>query len=254
MTGATYPDLNGRSVLVTGGGSGIGASIVEHFAEQGARVGFVDIAREASEKLVEEIAAKGHHRPFFAECDLRDIAALKAAVAAIRDAIGPIGVLVNNAAHDDRHDIDDVTPDYWDDRMAVNLRHQFFAAQAVYPDMAAAGGGSIVNLGSISWMLGVGNMPAYTTAKSAVTGLTRSLARRLGPMNIRVNTVLPGAIITPRQIELWLDEEADAERARGQCLPRKLYPADVARIVLFLASEQASACTSQDFIVDGGWA
>jgi len=250
---ATYPDLEGRNVFVSGGGSGIGAAIVSHFAVQGARVGFVDIAEEPSRALAEEVARAGHPRPHFVKCDLRNIEALRAAITEIRGALGPITVLVNNAAHDERHDIDDVTPDYWDDRMAVNLRHQFFTAQAIYSDMEAAGGGAIINLGSISWMLGVPDMPAYTTAKAAIGGLTRSLARRLGPMNIRVNTVLPGWIMTQRQIDLWLDEAGDAMRAEGQCLPRKLYPADVARVVLFLSSEQASACTNQEFIVDGGW-
>lgn len=253
MPNATYADLNGRAVFVTGGGSGIGASIVSHFAEQGAKVGFVDIATEPSERLVEEIAAKGHPRPKFVHCDLRDIAALRTAIDDVRDAIGPIRVLVSNAAHDERHDLADVTPEYWDDRMAVNLRHQFFAAQAVAPDMEAAGGGSIINFGSVSWMLGIGTMPAYTTAKAGVQGLTRSLARRLGPANIRVNTVVPGWIMTERQVELWLDEKSEAKLAEDQCLPRKLYPADVARMVLFLASDDSSACTNQDFIVDGGW-
>lgn len=252
-TTAIYPDLECQTVLVTGGGSGIGADIVGHFANQGARVGFIDLAKNPSVALVEDIASKGDPRPHFVAADLRDIDALKAAIAEIRDALGPITILVNNAAHDQRHDIDDVTPEYWDERMAVNLRHQFFAAQAVYKDMAAAGGGAIINMGSISWMLGVGDMPAYTTAKSAIEGLTRSLARKFGPMNIRVNTVLPGWILTQRQIDLWLDEEADAMRQKGQCIPRKLYGPDVARAVLFLSSKAASAITNQRLIVDGGW-
>jgi NAD(P)-dependent dehydrogenase (short-subunit alcohol dehydrogenase family) len=240
-------------VLVTGGGSGIGASIVEHFCAQRARVAFVDIERAASEALVAAIAARGHPAPVFLPCDLRDIAALQAAVAEARGRLGPARVLVNNAAHDERHTIERVTPEYWDDRMAVNLRHQFFAAQAVAPAMAAAGGGSIVNLGSTSWVVGQGGMPAYLTAKSAVAGLTRALARDLGPQNIRVNCILPGWIMTERQVRLWLTPEGEAELLRRQCLKRKLLPEDVARVVLFFAADDSGACTNQSYIVDGGW-
>jgi NAD(P)-dependent dehydrogenase (short-subunit alcohol dehydrogenase family) len=250
---ASYPSLEGRPVLVTGGGSGIGASIVEHFCAQRARVAFVDIERAASEALVAAIAARGHPAPLFLPCDLRDIGALRAAVAEARARIGPARVLVNNAAHDERHALEAVTPEYWDDRMAVNLRHQFFAAQAVAPDMAAAGGGSIVNLGSTSWVVGQGGMPAYLTAKSAVAGLTRALARDLGPRNIRVNCVLPGWIMTERQVRLWLTPEGEAELLRRQCLKRKLLPEDIARVVLFFAADDSGACTSQSYIVDGGW-
>jgi NAD(P)-dependent dehydrogenase (short-subunit alcohol dehydrogenase family) len=250
---ASYPSLKDRVVLVTGGGSGIGASIVEHFCAQRARVAFVDIERAASEALVAAIAARGQPAPVFLPCDLRDIAALQAAVAEARRRLGPVRVLVNNAAHDERHTIERVTPEYWDDRMAVNLRHQFFAAQAVAPDMAAAGGGSIVNLGSTSWVVGQGGMPAYLTAKSAVAGLTRALARDLGPQNIRVNCILPGWIMTERQVRLWLTPEGEAELLRRQCLKRKLLPEDVARVVLFFAADDSGACTSQSYIVDGGW-
>jgi len=250
---AIYPSLKDRVVFVTGGGSGIGAAIVEHFCRQGAKVGFVDINQEASEKLVNDVEAAGHGKPFFVNCDLTDIEALRVAVGQVREKLGPITVLVNNAAHDQRHSIDDVTPEYWDDRIAVNLKHQFFAAQAVYPDMAAAGGGAIVNLGSVSWMIGQGGMPCYTTAKSAVAGLTRSLARDLGPKNIRVNCVVPGWIMTQRQIDLWLTPEGEAELLERQCLKRKLVPADIARAVLFFASDDAGACTNQSYIVDGGW-
>jgi NAD(P)-dependent dehydrogenase (short-subunit alcohol dehydrogenase family) len=203
---ATYPSLNDRSVFITGGGSGIGASLVRHFAAQGAKVAFVDIATGPSEELVEEVTAKADPKPLFIECDLRDIEALRRAIRSVADAHGPITVLVNNAAHDERHAFDTVTPEYWDDRMAVNLRHQFFAAQAVHPMMKAAGGGSIVNFGSVSWMVGQGGMPGYTTAKSAIMGLTRGLARDFGPDNIRVNSIAPGWIMTERQISLWLDE------------------------------------------------
>jgi NAD(P)-dependent dehydrogenase (short-subunit alcohol dehydrogenase family) len=189
---ATYPSLKGRIVFVTGGGSGIGASIVEHFCAQGSMVAFVDNATMPSNALVERIAANGHPRPIFIECDLRDIDALQAAVARVGRELGPIRVLVNNGANDERHHFAKVTPEYWDDRVAVNLRHQFFAAQAIYPQMKAAGGGSIVNFGSISWMNGDGGFAAYTASKAAVHGLTRSLARDFGPDNIRANTVVPG--------------------------------------------------------------
>lgn len=254
MTGtAVYPSLKDRVVFISGGGSGIGASIVEHFCQQGAKVGFVDLDEAASQELVEAMAAAGHQRPHFVACDLRDIEALRAAIAAIRAALGPITVLINNAANDQRHDMDDVTPEFWDDRFAVNLKHQFFAAQAIYPDMEAAGGGAIINIGSVSWMISQGGMPCYTTAKSAVAGLTRSLARDLGPKNIRVNCVVPGWIMTQRQMDLWLTPEAEADLMERQCLKRKLYPADIAKAVLFFASDDASAFTSQSYIVDGGW-
>ncbi|GAB4352176.1 MAG: SDR family oxidoreductase [Kiloniellaceae bacterium] len=250
---AIYPSLKDRVVFITGGGSGIGASIVEHFCRQGARVGFVDIDEAASAALVESVAAAGDPAPFFVKCDLTDIEALRVAIGQVREKLGPITVLVNNAANDQRHKIDEVTPEYWDDRFAVNLKHQFFAAQAIYPDMEAAGGGAIVNLGSVSWMLAQGGMPCYTTAKSAVAGLTRSLARDLGPKNIRVNCVVPGWIMTQRQIDLWLTPESEAELLERQCLKRKLVPADIARAVLFFAAEDSGGCTNQSYIVDGGW-
>jgi D-xylose 1-dehydrogenase len=243
---ASYPSLEGRVVLVTGGGSGIGASVVEHLCAQRARVAFVDIAREPSEALVARVRASGDPAPVFIACDLRD-------VAAARVDLGPIRVLVNNAAHDERHSIESVTPEYWDDRFAVNLRHQFFAAQAVVPEMAAAGGGSIINFGSTSWMVGQGGMPAYLSAKAAVAGLTRALARDLGPRNIRVNSIVPGWIMTERQIALWLTPEGEQELLRRQCLKRKLWPEDIARVVLFLAADDSDACTNQSYVVDGGW-
>jgi NAD(P)-dependent dehydrogenase (short-subunit alcohol dehydrogenase family) len=250
---AIYPSLKDRVVFVTGGGSGIGASIVEHFCQQGAKVGFVDIDEAASQALVKQVEKAGHGKPMFVNCDLTDIPALRAAIDEVRKALGPITILVNNAANDQRHPMDEVTPEYWDDRIAVNLKHQFFAAQAIHPDMAAAGGGAIVNLGSVSWMIGQGGMPCYTTAKSAVAGLTRSLARDLGPKNIRVNCVVPGWIMTQRQIDLWLNKESEAELMQRQCLKRKLVPADIARAVLFFASEDSGGCTNQSYIVDGGW-
>ena len=250
---ASYPSLEDRVVFVTGGGSGIGASIVEHLCAQRARVTFVDIQREVSEALVARVAARGVPAPSFIACDLRDIAALRAAVAAAEARLGPIRVLVNNAAHDERHAIEAVTPEYWDDRFAVNLRHQFFATQAVVPGMAAAGGGSIINFGSTSWLVGQGGMPAYLSAKAAVAGLTRALARDLGPRNIRVNAVVPGWIMTERQITLWLTPEGEQELMRRQCLKRKLVPEDIARVVCFLAADDSDACTNQSYVVDGGW-
>jgi NAD(P)-dependent dehydrogenase (short-subunit alcohol dehydrogenase family) len=252
--GASYPSLRDRVVLVTGGGSGIGAAIVRHFHAQGSRVAFVDVDRAASEALCAALAAgPGAAPPLFLPGDLRDIAALRAAVAEARARLGPVRVLVNNAAHDERHALAEVTPEYWDDRFAVNLRHQFFAAQAVAPDMAAAGGGAIVNLGSTSWMAAQGGMPAYVTAKSGVVGLTRALARDLGPRGIRVNSVVPGWIMTERQVRLWLTPEAEADLLRRQCLKRTLEPDDVARVVLFYAADDSAGCTAQSYLVDGGW-
>ncbi len=250
---ASYPSLKDRGVLITGGASGIGASEVEHFAAQGAKVAFLDIDDAAAGKLAADIDAAGHPRPWYHHCDLRNITALRDAIAAAATAVGPITVLVNNAANDQRHKFEDVTPEYWDERLHVNLRHQFFAIQAVVPMMRAAGGGSIINFGSLSWHLGQGGMPAYTSAKAAVEGLTRGMARDLGPDKIRVNCLIPGWIMTERQISLWLTPEADAERQRGQCLKDKVYPADVARMCLWLAADDSRMCSAQRFIVDGGW-
>jgi NAD(P)-dependent dehydrogenase (short-subunit alcohol dehydrogenase family) len=247
---ATYSDLSGKVVLVTGGGSGIGEAIVRRFAQQKSKVAFIDI--KDSQALVEEVSGQGGTIRF-EHTDLTDIAALRAAIARIREAFGPIQVLINNAAHDERHPTEDVTPEYWDDRIAVNLKHQFFAAQAVLPDMKAAQGGAIVNFGSVSWMVGQGGMAAYTAAKSAVLGLTRSLARDYGPYNIRVNAIAPGWIMTPRQIEKWLTPEGEAELMQRQCLKRKLVPDEIAKVTLFMASDEASACTNQQYVVDGGW-
>ena len=250
---AVYPSLRDRVVFVTGGGSGIGESIVEHFSAQRAKVAFVDIAAAPSQALVARVAAAGHPKPLFIPCDLRDIAALQRAIERVRNELGLIRVLVNNAANDDRHRVEDVTADYWDERMAVNLRHQFFAAQAVIAQMKAAGGGSIINFGSVSWMNGEGGYPAYTTAKAAVHGLTRGLARDFGRDKIRVNTVVPGWVMTERQVKLWLDETGERQIAENQCLKEKLYPPDIARMVLFLAADDSRMCTAQNFIVDAGW-
>jgi D-xylose 1-dehydrogenase len=251
MQGAIYPSLKDRTVLVTGGGSGIGEAIVRQFVGQGSRVGFIDIDIKASKQLLASLPADA--RVHFEHADLRDIGALRQAVAGVREALGPITILVNNAGRDDRHSIEEVTPEYWDERIALNLKHQFFAAQAVAPEMAKAGGGAIVNLGSVSWVLGQGNMPCYTTAKSAVQGLTRALARDLGPNNVRVNSILPGWIMTQRQQDLWLTPEGEAELMQRQCLKRKLVPDDIARTVLFFSADDSGACTNQNYIVDGGW-
>jgi NAD(P)-dependent dehydrogenase (short-subunit alcohol dehydrogenase family) len=248
-----YPSLKGRSVLVTGGGSGIGAQIVRRFCEQGSKVAFIDVDPPASEALAQEIASGDRPAPLFLSCDLRDIAALQSAVAEAAAANGPITALVNNAARDDRHAWDTVTPEFWDERFTVNLRHQFFAAQAVQPMMKEAGGGSIINMGSTSWMVGQGGMAAYTAAKSAVLGLTRSLARDWGPDNIRVNSIAPGWIVTERQQNMWLTPEGERELMQRQCLKRKLYPDDIARVVLFLCADDSAAMTNQSYIVDGGW-
>jgi NAD(P)-dependent dehydrogenase (short-subunit alcohol dehydrogenase family) len=249
---ARYPSLVGRRVLVTGGASGIGAGIVEHFLDQGAHVGFLDLDATAAAALIARQPEGAVVE--FRRVDLRDIPAVRAAIAELRDALGGgFTVLVNNAARDDRHAIDEITPDYWDERMATNLRHQFFCAQAVKDDMIAAGFGSIINMSSNSFLLGQGGMPAYTAAKSAVIGLTRALARDLGPHHIRANTVYPGWIMTERQLKLWMNPEADAKRAAGQCIPDRLHPADVARMVLWLAADDSALVTAQDFIVDGGW-
>ena len=249
---ATHGDLAGKTVLVTGGGSGIGEAIVRRFAQQKCKVAFIDIAREVSEKLAGDLSGQGF-QVRFEHADLTDIAALRAAVARVREAYGPIQVLINNAAHDERHPTPEVTPEYWDDRIAVNLKHQFFAAQAVLPDMQAARSGVIINFGSVSWMVGQGGMAAYTAAKSAVLGLTRSLARDYGPDNIRVNAIAPGWIMTRRQIEKWLTPEGEEELLQRQCLKRKLVPDEIAKFTVFLASDEASACTNQQYVVDGGW-
>ena len=252
MNAAIYPSLRDRVVFVTGGGSGIGAAEVSSFARQGARVAFVDIADEPAAALCTRLRRAGHPEPFFQHCDLTDIAALQAAIAAVGEKLGPVTVLVNNAANDQRHAWQDVTPAFWDERMATNLRHQFFAIQAVAPMMKATGGGSIVNFGSISWHTNHGGMPAYTTAKAAVEGLTKGMARDLGPDGIRVNTVIPGWIMTQRQIDLWLTPAAEADLMRAQCLKKKVYPDDVANMVLWLASDDSRMCTSQLWVVDGG--
>jgi NAD(P)-dependent dehydrogenase (short-subunit alcohol dehydrogenase family) len=249
---AIYSDLAGKVVLVTGGASGIGEAIVRRFAQQKSVVVFFDVKVEDGTRLARELADEGLSA-HFTKVDLTDIAALRTGIADARKAHGPIEVLVNNAAHDERHRTEEVTPEYWDDRIAVNLKHCFFAAQAVLPDMKAANAGAIVNFSSISWIAGQGGMAAYTASKSGMLGLTRSLARDYGPYNIRVNAVAPGWIMTQRQIQKWLTPEGEEELMRRQCLKRKLVPDEVAKFVVFLASDEASACTSQHYVVDGGW-
>ena len=249
---ASYPSLKDRAVFVSGGGSGIGASIVEHFAEQGAKVGFVDIDEAASKALGARLAVAGHPAPLFAKCDVRDVAAYQGAIADMAGRLGPFTVLVNNAARDDRHAIEDVTPTFWDERIAVNLRHQYFAIQSVVPGMKKAGGGSIVNFSSVSYHAMTPKLSVYQAAKAAVIGMTRGLARDFGPDKIRLNSITPGWIMTQRQIDLWLTPEAEAGLMQAQCLKEKLYPPDIARMVLWLAADDSRLVTAQNFIVDGG--
>ena len=250
---ASYPSLRHRTVLITGGGSGIGASMVEQFARQGARVAFLDVAVEPAEALVERLRACCAHAPVFLRCDLTDIAALRAAVGEVERRLGPIRALVNNAANDARHAFAEVTPEFWDQAMAVNLRHQFFAMQAVVPGMTAAGGGSILNMSSISWIIPSTGFPVYVAAKAAIVGLTRTMAHELGASNIRVNAILPGAILTERQMRLWWTPAYEAEILSRQCLKRHLTTDDVARLALFLAADDSSAITNQSYVIDGGW-
>jgi len=250
---AKYFDLKNKRVFITGGGSGIGASIVEHFCEQNSEVYFVDINVKESNKLISDIKNKKFKIPTFIECDLLNIKKLQDIISKIISEKGPIDILINSAANDERHNIDDVTEEYWNERMNINLKHYFFTVQSVKKAMIKNKGGVIVNIGSASWMIGQGGMAAYTAAKSGVVGLTRSFARDLGEFNIRVNSVVPGWIMTERQIEKWLTPESEKELMKSQCLKRKLVPADVARAVLFFSSDESSACTNQSYIVDGGW-
>ena len=243
---AVYPSLRGRRVLVTGGGSGIGAGIVEAFARQGAEVIFFDIAEAESAALAERTGAR------FEQVDLKDIAATQAKIAALASEAGAFDVLVNNAANDDRHTIETVTEDYWDDRLSVNLKHMFFCAQAVIPGMRGRGGGAIVNLGSISWHLALPDLPLYQTCKAAIEGMTRAMARDLGKDNVRVTCVVPGNVRTPRQLQ-WYTPEGEAEIVDAQCLKGRLMPEDIAAMVLFLASDDARLISGHEYFVDAGW-
>jgi NAD(P)-dependent dehydrogenase (short-subunit alcohol dehydrogenase family) len=249
---ASYPSLQGRTVLISGGATGIGACLVQEFAAQGAKVGFIDVAAAEGEALAQSLAGAATP-PLFVPADITDIPALRAAIERIRQALGPITVLLNNAANDKRHAMETMTPEQWDAAVGVNLKHQFFAAQAVAPDMQAAGVGSIINFGSVSWKLRQGNMPGYTSSKAGVNGLTRGLARDLGPHGIRVNTLVPGWTMTEKQLRLWVNPETLAEVLRSQCIGQQLQPHHVAKLALFLASDDSAMCTAQEFIVDGGW-
>jgi NAD(P)-dependent dehydrogenase (short-subunit alcohol dehydrogenase family) len=249
----TYPSLRNRAVLVTGGATGIGASIVTHFVRQGARVAFLDIQDEPGHALAASVRADGCLKPLYLHCDLSNVAALQSATQQAVAALGTVDVLVNNAANDQRHSIEEVTPAYWDHSMAINLRPQFFMIQAVVPAMRAAQCGSIINMSSISWMIPSTGVPLYIAAKAAIVGLTRTMAHELGSANIRVNAVLPGAIVTERQRQLWYTPEYKAEILASQALKRDILPEDVARLVLFLAADDSSAITNQSYVVDGGW-
>ncbi len=250
---AAYPSLDGQVAFVSGGATGLGKEFVEQLAAQGTRVAFIDIAVEAGETLAAEIAERGHPTPLFLPCDVRDIPAVQEAIRRTGEELGPITVLVNNAANDVRHKVADVDLAQWDESMAVNLRHHFFSAQAVAPMMREAGRGSIINLGSISAHIDLTDLPGYITAKAGIEGLTRTLARELGPDGIRVNCIIPGWIMTERQLTHWVTPEADASIERNQCLPHKLYPEDVARMMLWLAADDSRSCTAQLWVVDGGW-
>lgn len=249
---AVYPSLRGRHVIVTGGGSGIGASIVEAFAQQGARVSFIDIAVRESHNL-EQTLRDSENPPKFFQCDLREPEGIRKTLARISVEVGPVQVLINNAANDDRHPLEEVTADYFDERIAVNLRHLFFCAQGVAPAMKVAKGGAIINLGSISWHLGLANLALYQTAKAGIEGMTRALARDLGEFGIRVSCVVPGGVRTPRQTRLWHTPDEEARILAQQCLKARIEPQDIAAMTLFLASDDARMCTAHEYFVDAGW-
>jgi len=248
MSRAIYPSLEGKSVVVTGGGSGIGAAITEGFVAQGSRVTFLDIADEESRALEARLSGAGH-APVYKRCNLKDVAEIERVFAEI----GEVDVLVNNAANDDRHSLEDITPEYWDDRIAVNLRHLAFCAKAVVPGMRARGKGAIVNLGSVSWHLAIENLVIYQTAKAGIEGMTRALARDLGADGIRVTCVVPGGVQTPRQMKLWHNPEVEAQMIAEQCVKARVMPDDIAAMVLFLASDDARMCTGHEYFVDAGW-
>ena len=248
---ARYPSLAGRTVFISGGASGIGETLVRAFHAQGARVGFCDLDGAAGRALADQL--KAGEAPLFVPCDVTDVAALGAAIGTVREHFGPIRVLLNNAANDRRHEMADVTSEDFDRLVAVNFKHQFFAAQAVADDMRSQGGGSIVNFGSISWMIKGAGYPVYQACKAAARGLTRSLARDLGKQNIRVNSIVPGWVMTERQLKLWVKPESGAEIDAAQCLPGRVMPADIAAMALFLAADDSRMCSAQDYVVDAGW-
>ncbi|RQR27583.1 SDR family NAD(P)-dependent oxidoreductase [Burkholderia sp. Bp9142] len=252
MSYAIYPSLRNKTVVITGGGSGIGASIVEAFAQQDSRVVFLDVAEEDSLNLQDGLRATTHP-PSFRRCDLRNTDEIQQAFFEIEESVGPIEILVNNAGNDDRHEIGRVTTDYWDDRIAVNIRHQFFCAQAAAESMRKIGRGVILNLGSIAWHLALKNLSIYMTAKAGIEGMTHGLARDLGAHGIRVNCIVPGAVRTPRQMKLWQSAASEAKLVAAQCLNQRVEPEHVARMALFLASDDASRCTGREYFVDAGW-
>ena len=249
---ASYPSLRGRTAFVSGGASGLGAEFVAQLAAQGARVAFVDVDEVRGRALEGVLRGEGAD-VLFVPCDVRDVPALQRAIATAAERLGPVRVLVNNAADDHRDRVAEMDVARWDDRIAVNVRHHFFAAQAVAPMMRDAGGGSIVNLGSISAHIDLMDLPGYITAKAGVEGLTRTLAREYGPWHVRVNCIVPGWIMTEKQLTEWVTPEAEASIARNQCLPGQLYPDDVARLLLWLAADDSRSCTAQRWVVDGGW-
>ena len=251
ITQSTYPDLRNKVVLITGGGSGIGEALVTAFSEQDSRVAFLDIDQEASQRLLDRLAARDFS-PMFVPCDVTDIPQLKNSIASVEQSLGPVRVLINNAASDERHEPKDVTPDYWEERLRVNLSHHFFASQAVTPRMSKAGGGSIINMGSISWHMGMEFMPGYTSAKAAIEGLTQSLARTYGKDRIRVNCVIPGQVATARQVADILTPEYKRYLMERQCLPDMIQPADIAQLALFLGSDVSQMCTRRNFFMDAG--
>lgn len=250
-SGMVYPSLRDRRVFITGGGSGIGAALVEAFVRQQSKVAFVDIAGDASQLLVKRVHALGPE-PWWCECDVTDVQALQQAIMDAAQAMGPLDVLVNNVGNDDRHALEDVTPAYWDERIAINQRAAFFAIQSVVPQMRRLGHGSIINLGSTGWQIKDADYPCYATAKASMNGMVRGMARSLGVDRIRINVVSPGWVMTERQKALWLTAENERELMHNQCLPDKIVPEDVASMVLFLASDASRVCTAQEFVVDAG--
>lgn len=251
--GARFPSLRDKVVFVTGGASGIGRSTVEHFHDQGSKIAMVDIAEQAGRELAASLAARGGHEPYFEVCDLRDVDALGAVIGRVGAQLGPITALVNNAGNDDRHTLDSVTSAYFDDRVAVNLKHQLFAAKFVRPQMRDAGGGSIINFSSITWTVADGDCVCYVTSKAAVVGLTRALATELGAEKIRVNAIAPGWVMTDRQVSLWLDDKGERQIDERQALKGRVHSPDIARMALWLAADDSQMCSKQTFVVDAGW-